>query len=106
MYPYDPGQMPQGPLLQAGFPAPPRPDGGPLACLQDQLAGVLNGADSHHIYIPGLGGEMLTYPRGRQPSVVRDMAYGAAVGFSSWLVWQRMKLRRQLKGEFTSPGFR
>lgn len=89
-----------------GFPVPQAPEGGPLGGIQDQVAGVLNSADSHHIYLPGPGGALLQYPRGRQPSIARDMAYGAVAGFGAWVVWRRMQRRRQAKGEFTSPGFR
>ena len=80
--------------------------GGPMAGLDSEVAGVLNAADSRQIYVPGPGGGVLSYPRGRQPSVARDMALGAAAGFAGWLLWRRMKVRRQVKGEFTSPGFR
>ena len=57
--------------VQPGAPYPPGFPGvpeGPLDDLQNQVAGVLNGADSHHVYLPGPDGSMLTYPRGRQPS--------------------------------------
>jgi hypothetical protein len=80
--------------------------GGPLAGLDSEIAGVLNAADSHHVYVPGPGGGVLSYPRGRQPSIARDMAYGAAAGLAGWLVWRQMQRRRHLKGEWTSPGFR
>jgi hypothetical protein len=79
---------------------------GPLADLQNQVAGVLNGADSHHVYLPGPDGSMLTYPRGRQPSVAGAMLKGALLGVGSVVVWRGMKRRRVQKGEFTSPGFR
>jgi hypothetical protein len=103
-----PSSTPLQPSLPVGpagpFTAPlPVVQDGPLAGLQDQLAGVLNTADSHHVYVPGPGGTMLTYPRGRQPSVARDMAYGAAAGFGAWLVWRQMKRRKAIKNEYTTP---
>jgi len=93
---------------QQPFPSPAIPGGqeGPLGGLQDGVASVLNGADSHQTYVPGPDGWMFAYPRGRQPSVVRDMVLGAAAGFAGALVWRQMKRRHEVKGEFTSPGFR
>jgi hypothetical protein len=88
------------------FPYDPNQQQGPLGGLQDEIAGVMNYADKHHVYLPGPDNTMLTFPRGREPSVARDMIYGAAVGFGSWLIWRRMARRHQAKGEYTSPGYR
>jgi hypothetical protein len=96
-------QFPASTPFPSASPWLPVVQDGPLAGLQDQLAGVLNAADSHHTYIPAPGGAMLQYPRGRQPSVARDMAYGAAAGFGAWLVWRGMKRRKATKGEYTTP---
>jgi hypothetical protein len=88
------------------FPGNPGAPGGPLDGLQEGVASVLNSADSHHVYVPGPGGGLLTYPRGHQPSVLGAMIKGAALGFGSWLIWHRMQRRHSVKGEYTSPGFR
>jgi hypothetical protein len=80
--------VPQAPA--AGQPSWSAPVGAPLADLPGQVGSVLSGAGYR--------------PRGYH--LAEDMAKGAAIGFGAWLVWRRMQRRRQLKGEFTSPGFR
>ena len=100
--------VPQVPVAGAPpwtMPMPPV-TGGPLEGLQDSVAGVLSAADSRHLYLPGPQGSMLQLPRGRQSSVARDMAYGAAAGYAGWLIWRGMQRRKATKGEYTSPGYR
>jgi hypothetical protein len=100
--PGDPQQP--GTPYSPDFPGVPE---GPLAGLQDSVAGVLNSADPHHVYLPtGPGGPVLQVPRGRQSSVLRDMAIGALAGFGSALVWRSMEARKLAKGEYTHPFFR
>jgi hypothetical protein len=95
----DPTQQAQFP----GLPEIPGATGGPLANLPDQMAVVLNSADSHHVYLPGPGGSMLQYPRGRQHSTAEAMAAGAAAGFTASLVWRGMRRRKAVKNEYTTP---
>jgi hypothetical protein len=81
----DPGQQvqQQGAYLQG---AP----GGPLVGLDGSIQQVMSGAQ----------------PQGpRRHSVAENMAIGAAVGFGSWLVWQRMKSRHQRTGTYVHPVF-
>ena len=100
--------IPQAPV--AGFPPwtmPMEPvPGGPMAGLQDQVAGVLNAADQHHIYVPGPGGAMLQYPRGIQQSVLGDMVKGALLGFGGWLLWRHLRARKQATGQYFRRGTR
>ena len=78
-------------------------EGGPLEGLQESIAGALNSADSHHVYLPGPQGSMLTYSRGRQSSIAGDMAKGALLGFGAWALWRGMQRRKARVGEFTTP---
>ncbi len=107
--PGDP-QAPGMPYPAPGAPYLPGNPGvpeGPLGGLQNSVANILNAADSHHLYLPtGPGGPVLQVPRGRRPSVLRDMAYGGAAGFVGALVWRAMKRRKARKGEYTHPVFR
>jgi hypothetical protein len=65
--------------------------GGPLANMPTQVNQVLTGAG---------------YGQRRHMNPVEAAAVGAAAGFAGYLVWQNMKKRRALKGEYTSPGVR
>ena len=48
---------------------------GPLGDLQNQVAGVLNGADQNHVYIPtGPGNPIITLPRPRAQAAHRPVA--------------------------------
>jgi hypothetical protein len=45
---------------------------GPLGDLQYQVAGVLNGADQNHVYVPtGPGNPIITLPRPQFPAAYR-----------------------------------
>jgi hypothetical protein len=100
-----PLQPPVGPAQPFTTPLPVV-EGGPLGDLQDQTAAVLNSADHRNVYIPGPGGALLRYPRGRQQSVLGDMVKGALLGFGGWLLWRHLRARKQATGQYFRRGTR
>ena len=94
--------IPQAPVTgQPPWTLPMQPvTSGPLAGLQDSVAGVLNAADQHHMYIPGPGGAMPQYPRGRQQSVLGDMIKGALLGLGGGLLWRHLRARKRATGQY------
>jgi hypothetical protein len=72
----------------SGYPGAQEPVSSPMAGFQQSYAQVMQGAA----------------PQGlRHESQAEAWAKGAAIGFSSWYLARRMRTRRQLKGEWTTP---
>jgi hypothetical protein len=73
---------------------PPVVEAGPLAGLQESVAGVLNASQNRVNYIPGPQGSMLVFARPQQPSVIGAALRGALYGLAGALLWRRLKGRR------------
>jgi hypothetical protein len=89
MYPYnDPSQQQAQPFPVPGFPGAQEAVSSPMAGFEQSYAQVMQGAAPQGI---------------RVESQTDAWAKGAVIGFGAWYLARRMRARRQLKGEWTTP---